>query len=326
MGCNHPLKAFKTGYLTENGKDDYLICPGSTGDLLDAKLANSKKPINPQVVKFIGGHAYVADPIPIPCGHCEGCVKAIRSKWRDRMVLEAASLNPDTQECYFITLTYRDECLPALKSGELALKQRDVTLFLKRLRKLVNFRYYLCGEYGDLGKRPHYHMVYFGDRLNDLKWFGINRAKSEVIESAWSYGLCDVSFADVGCMAYVAGYVTKKLKPSDDPPTVPEFQHMSRRPGIGVPYALANADVLPTGLVYGAFGERRRYSVMPRLFERFLSDEDLKALKEKRMECGRSRMRIMEHVFNTRDPEKIGDELDKIIIRERNSMERRDLV
>lgn len=326
MGCNHPLKGFKTGYLTENGKDDFLICPGTTGDLLDARLANSKKPINPQVIKYIKGHAYLTDPIPIPCGHCEGCVKAIRSKWRDRMVLEAASLDPSTQECYFITLTYRDECLPALKSGELTVKERDVTLFLKRLRKLVKFRFYLAAEYGDLGRRPHYHMVYFGDKLPGLRWFGINRAKCDLVENAWSLGLVDVSFADVACMAYVAGYVTKKLKPSDDPPTVPEFQRMSRRPGIGVPYALANQDVLPSGLVYGAFSDRRRYSAMPRLFERFLSDDDLKALKEKRMKAGRDRLCIMEHVFHTRDPEKIGDLLDQIIIKERDSMERRDII
>lgn len=324
MGCNHPLKGFKTGYLTDNGKDEFLIMPGTSGDIVDAELANSKKRVNPAVVKFINGHGYLTDPIPIPCGHCEGCVKAIRSKWRDRMVLEAASLDPSNQECYFITLTYRDECLPALKTGELALKERDVTLFLKRLRKLVKFRFYLCGEYGDLGKRPHYHMVYFGDRL-PLKWFGINRAKCDLVENAWSLGLVDVSLADVACMAYVAGYVTKKMKPSDDPPSVPEFQRMSRRPGIGIPYALGNLDVLPSGLVYGAFSDRRRYSAMPRLFEKFLSDEDLKALKEKRIKAGRDRLRIMEYVFHTQDEDLIGNYLDEILIKERASSERRDL-
>lgn len=324
MSCNHPLKGFKTGYLTDNGKDDYIIFPSTAGDIVDAELANKKKRVNPAFCKNINNHLYLTDPVPIPCGRCEGCIKAIRRRWRDRMVLEAASLDPAIQECYFITLTYRDECLPSLKSGELAVKLKDLQKFFKRLRHFVSFRYYACSEYGDLGKRPHYHFVYFGDRLN-LDWTGVNKAHCRVIEYCWPFGVHDVSLADVGCMAYVAGYVTKKLKPDDDPPTVPPFQRMSRRPGIGIPYALANLDVLPSGLVYGAFGDKVRHSVMPRLFEKFLTDDQLKSLKEKRIQAGREQQRILEHVFHTTDPDKIGDALDRILKDQRESLERRDI-
>lgn len=325
MPCNHPLKAFPTGYLTENGKKDYIVCPSTAGDILDAELANKRKRVNFASVKNINGHLYLVDPVPIPCGKCEGCIKSIRSRWRDRMVLEAASLDPSYQECYFITLTYRDECLPRLKTGELALKKGDLQKFFKRLRHFVSFRYYACAEYGDLGKRPHYHIVYFGDRLVGLDWTGVNKAHSRVIEYCWPFGMHDVEYADVGCMAYVAGYVTKKLRPSDDPPIVREFQLMSRRPGIGVPYAMANLDVLPSGLVYGAFGDRKRYSVMPRLFERFLDDGELASLKEKRIKSGKDQQRILEYIFHTRDPDKIGDELDSLLIRERESLKNRDV-
>lgn len=324
MSCNHPLKAFKTGYLTENGKDDYIICPSTAGDVLDASIANKRKRIAPSQVKFLNGHAVLMDPVPIPCGHCEGCVKSIRRKWRDRMVLEAASLDPSSQDCYFITLTYRDDCLPRLKSGELAVKKSDLQKFMKRFRNHVKFRFYACAEYGDLGKRPHYHFVYFGDKL-PLKWTGVNKAHCPIIEKEWPFGMHDVEFADVGCMAYVAGYVTKKMKPDDDPPTVPPFQLMSRRPGIGVPYALANLDVLPSGLVYGAFGSRVRSGAMPRLFEKFLSDVQLKELKAKRIKCGQDQQRILEHLFRTKDPDKIGDAMDEILIRERNRQKRREL-
>lgn len=325
MACNHPLKAFYTGYLTENGKKDYIICPSTAGDVLDAELANKRKRVNPSETVLLNGHRVLVDPVPIPCGRCEGCVKSARRKWRDRMVLEAASLDPSYQDCYFVTLTYRDECLPALRSGELAVKLPDLQKFFKRLRHYVKFRYYACAEYGDLGKRPHYHFVYFGDRLPDLAWQGINKAHSSIIEACWPFGMHDVEYADVGCMAYVAGYVTKKLKPDDDPPTVPPFQRMSRRPGIGVPYALANLDVLPTGLVYGAFGEHTRHSVMPRLFEKFLDDAQLVALKEKRIRSGREQQLILEHVFHTRDPDRIGDLMDEILINERKRQERRDI-
>lgn len=322
MSCNHPLKGFRTGYPTDNGKDDFIICPSTSGDVLDAELANKRKRVSPAVVKNLNGHAVLTDPIPIPCGRCEGCVKDVRRRWRDRMVLEAATLDPNTQDCYFITLTYRDSCLPHLKDGELAVKEKDLTKFFKRLRHHVSFRYYACAEYGDLGKRPHYHFVYFGDKL-PLKWTGINKAHCPILEKEWPFGLHDVAWADVGCMAYVAGYVTKKLKPDEDPPTVPPFQRMSRRPGLGVPYALKYKDILPTGLVYGAFGKNSRHAAMPRLFEKFLTDEELKDLKARRMESGKDRQRIMEYVLGTHDPDKIGDELDRILIQERKNLERR---
>ena len=59
----------------------------------------------------------------------------------------------------FLTLTYDEANLP--RHGQLL--KRDLQLFFKRLRKLMGpFRYVACGEYGDLRRRPHFHVALFG--------------------------------------------------------------------------------------------------------------------------------------------------------------------
>ena len=58
----------------------------------------------------------------------------------------------------FVTLTYDDEHLP----GDQCLDHRDFQLFMKRLRKRFPSRFFMCGEYGGLNGRPHYHSILFG--------------------------------------------------------------------------------------------------------------------------------------------------------------------
>lgn len=149
-------------------------------------------------------------------------------------------------ESCFITLTYRDECLPP--NGSLSL--RDLQLFFKRLRKKLSggVRFLACGEYGDTLYRPHYHALLFGHRPNDLvKFFvknGMTTYLSASLEKVWQLGFVTVSEVTLASAAYVAQYVLKKnehtklLEKLDKEtgevvPVTPPFITMSKNPGLG---------------------------------------------------------------------------------------------
>lgn len=166
-----------------------------------------------------------------PCGKCLGCSINRRRKWTLRIYLESLM---HSSSC-FVTLTYA--VLP--DGGNLV--PRDLTLFLKRLRKAVSpvkIRYFACGEYGSRTRRPHYHLILFG--------IGVEYEK--VIEKAWSLGMVKVKPTHKDNMEYVAGYCTKKYtgyyEDVKNGLVVKEFTRSSRRPALGVsamPYLLDKA-------------------------------------------------------------------------------------
>lgn len=156
-----------------------------------------------------------------PCGKCTGCRVNKRRKWVARMLLEAC-LHP---RVWFVTLTYEDLHLPP----DRAVSKRELQLFVKRLRKALGverLRYFGVGEYGERFGRPHYHLtVYGGDRADF----------PDLVKAAWSKGFVHVALATPDTMAYVAQYTLKKntvaTRKREDGRT-PEFQLMSRRPGL----------------------------------------------------------------------------------------------
>lgn len=98
--------------------------------------------------------------VPVPCGKCPQCLKRRLASWSFR--LEQESLRWEKQ--FFVTLTYDTKYVPISKNGFLTLDKNDPTKFFKRLRKSAGkLRYYLCGEYGTDKKRPHYHLILFGN-------------------------------------------------------------------------------------------------------------------------------------------------------------------
>lgn len=182
-----------------------------------------------------------AKPIYIPCGKCIGCRLERSRQWAVRCVAEAQC---HEKNC-FVTLTYDDNHLPINGS----LFPRDLTLFFKRMRKnLGQFRYFACGEYGDLNGRPHYHACIFGlDFRDDAKLVTVKdgNAASQFVESPtlaklWTYGQTQVGTLTFESAAYVARYCLKKLlgatpaqKSEHYRGRKEEYVVMSRRPGIG---------------------------------------------------------------------------------------------
>lgn len=275
MGCHHPLKAFSTGRLTENGKTEYLIFEGSS-DKVSFQTAQKKDPsLRPGHLRLVDG--FLVDPIDVPCGKCVGCNLERSRVWTSRLILEAQ----EHDFAYFLTITYDDLHLPIDRKGEAYLKRKDLTNFLKRLRYYwpVKFRYFACGEYGESinsTHRPHYHLILFADSplpLSTVCMTMPNRFHSSVVSAAWTFGIHEVSFADPGCMAYVAGYVVKKNLHKNDH-TIPAFITMSRMPAIGSQY-LSKHD-LSDGKIYGPFSSSKNANALgiPRAFMRKLEKLD----------------------------------------------------
>jgi hypothetical protein len=146
---------------------------------------------------------------------------------------------------HFLTLTYSDDELPSDGSLDYSHFQQ----FMKNIRKRNSgIRFYMCGEYGELNNRPHYHAILFNLHLPDACYYsrsstGEKIYTSAIIDRAWGRGFCPFGAVTFQSAAYVARYVMKKQTGASsyahytDTSTgvirVPEFNHMSLKPGIG---------------------------------------------------------------------------------------------
>lgn len=153
--------------------------------------------------------------IEVPCGKCIICQNARRDMWAARMELETL----DHACAWFLTLTYNEENCPPF------LCRADLTRFIKRLRKLVDLRYFACGEYGSQGNRPHYHLITWFDELIDFD------RMNDLLSKTWKFGFYTCKPANKDNMRYVAKYTVKAAveHPEAFPPP---YAVMSRRPGI----------------------------------------------------------------------------------------------
>lgn len=180
------------------------------------------------------------EAINLPCGRCVGCRLERSRQWATRIMHEA-SLHDSS---LFLTLTYRDECLP----GE-GLRYKDVQLFLKRLRKRHKCRFFVAGEYGGQTGRAHWHMIVFGvPPFSDSVPLRKELFESAELNALWQKGSVGIGQVTFQSASYVARYVMDKITGEAakghyaqvDPETgevvgqrVAEFCRMSLRPGIG---------------------------------------------------------------------------------------------
>lgn len=184
----------------------------------------------------------------LPCGQCIGCRMDKAYAWGIRCLHEK-KMHRDN--C-FVTLTYNDEFVP---EGSTLVK-RDLQLFMKRLRKVkgAGVRFFAGGEYGELNKRPHYHLLLFNCGFPDMAFHARN-ARGECLYTSselaglWFQGFNTIGEITMDSAVYCAKYALKKVNGDaafshyefvDVDGMVydrqPEFAVMSRRPGIGMPY------------------------------------------------------------------------------------------
>lgn len=225
--------------------------------------------ISPKIVgdgsgQFVQQHGYV------PCGRCRVCRLNKAREWSVRIMDEVQH----SRVSCFVTLTYSDENLP--KNGTLVVK--DCQKFFKRLRKNSGreCRYYLGAEYGDLGRRPHYHVCLFG----------FSREDYDIINKAWGLGYISIGDVSYDSASYVARYTEKKLYGDFAVDyvgrgVIPEFALMSRRPGIGSVVLDKNSDFLKRN---GFAIVKGRKVSLPRYYSQrlYVTESEKAELKEKR--------------------------------------------
>lgn len=204
------------------------------------------------------------DPLSLPCGRCVGCRMDRARSWSIRIGHEAQLYDSNL----FVTFDYAPEHLPA----SLSLEYRDMQLFLKRLRKAVSgvsvapdgrkpIRFFLCGEYGEKFKRPHWHVILFNCAMKDREVYYNGTSRSKMMEDLWAKGGCVIGDVTPESAAYVAGYTQNKVygrgayehyedvvntTTGEVTSRRPPFVVMSRKPGIGAWwYDKFGGDVFP---------------------------------------------------------------------------------
>lgn len=196
------------------------------------------------------------------CGQCIGCRLEKSRQWAVRCVHEAQL---HKHNCY-ITLTYNDQHVPIDNS----LNHRDFQLFMKRLRKRYEpkiIRYYMAGEYGERNQRPHFHACIFNHDFDDKKYLrktpsGNILYTSPTLEQIWTQGYSSIGTLTFESAAYIARYIMKKItgvnqqkhyekldeKTGEIKRKEPEYNNMSRRPGIGQNWLRKyKTDIYPQG-------------------------------------------------------------------------------
>ncbi len=212
MTCFHPITAWK------QTRADYDLSPK---DYYALKKLSFREVEGRQKIK-------------INCGHCLGCRMDHADMWATRCFIESKNWS---NNC-FVTLTYNTPNLPLSRQGLATLRKKDLQDFFKRLRyyhkgaeewhrpdtgEFENpIRYFGCGEYGPRGGRPHYHVLIFNWKPNDLEKWRQNRYgdwiyKSKELQKIWGKGFITVEEVNYHTAGYVCQYVLKKAGISPEP-------------------------------------------------------------------------------------------------------------
>lgn len=243
----------------------------------------------------------------IPCGQCIGCRLEYSRQWANRITLEAKKYKQE--ECWFITLTYNDENIPTntitnKKTGEiiqgLTLSKKDLTLFMKNLRRHYEYhyghkgiRFYAAGEYGETTKRPHYHICIFNMPINtELIRVKENQLGQRIwtnkeIEKIWGKGFIAIAKQSWETAAYTARYMLKKQKGQDaewfykSQAIIPEFTQMSRKPGIGKEYYDKHSEkIYENDEIILKKGEKTQKIKPPRYYDKLYDIENHDMMEE----------------------------------------------
>lgn len=161
-----------------------------------------------------------------PCGKCPKCLKERAKQWAFRIHQEMKH----SKSAYFITLTYNDDNLPCSFNGYPSLVKKHAQAFTKALKKRTGYgklKYYICGEYGSLTARPHYHLILLNSTTSEIQ---------SQIEKCWPYGHFRIDPCNLATIHYVTGYLNKPLiiQQSELDDRQKEFSSMSK--GLGANY------------------------------------------------------------------------------------------
>lgn len=208
--------------------------------------------------------------VSVPCGSCRECLTQSSRSWAFRIMKEAQQ----HEDNWFITFTYDDNHIPEnnmLDVKAISNFNKKLKVYLNRKGLKSDFRFYAVGEYGGQTARPHYHVIYFGLDIPDLKYIcktekGDLVFDSDFIRNVWSNGFITIEGVSVGSACYVARYCDKKKRLNKSQKEelqkkgiVPEFSRMSNRPGIGAVY-LDKAEELFLNGIFNDYINGKSYS------------------------------------------------------------------
>lgn len=196
----------------------------------------------------------------VNCGKCLECLKGQTTEWALRICLEAKQW----QDNCCITLTYDNDHV----NSDYLLCRKDIQLFIKSLRKAlepVKIRYFYSGEYGEKRGRPHFHVIFFNYKPDDLVFafrkHGHDYFRSPTIKQLWKRGEICVGHLDFETAFYCAKYLQKYAGCEKE---VKPFVGMSLKPGIG--YKAITDDMVKDGRLYY---DGKVYPI-PRYFQKVL--------------------------------------------------------
>ena len=264
--------------------------------------------INKRTGAFLGPHFLGQRLRPferkVACQKCEGCRMAQAKDWTLRCHHEQNMKKEQGLGSQFLTLTYADHNLPpeheyrgtVYPKGSLCLPdhQSFTGILKKRLQRQKHPRmsYFMCGEYGALLQRPHFHYIIFGYEYPDLKPWKVIRGNqyytSEELSDQWKFGHAVISEVTPASIAYVCRYVLKKqtgtaaeehYKSLCGLKLHPEFTRMSKRPAIGETWfqKYGRSDIYDSGGFAVLDGIRM---ATPRFYDRLLEKMDEPKLLE----------------------------------------------
>lgn len=237
---------------------------------------------NPITVKNKDG-----DEVKVSCGKCLSCRMRRAKDWAIKLNKEAKYTN----EAVMITLTFDSSLLENDKKckkygGNLNFiwkienSKKYLQKFIKRLRKTYNkhLYYYCIGEYGELNKRPHYHMILFGHNFADTRKEGW-RSKSghiqyvdENLTALWGAGRVTIQDLNSKNIVYVAQYTLKKTKDKIIDKRYKPKMTFSNRNKIGIKWIRRNHEEIRKG--YLIDDDEKKYAI-PKSWKEELKNRDI---------------------------------------------------
>lgn len=235
------------------------------------------------------------DVVRVPCGKCAGCLHDKQNEWAFRILCESEDYIGRT---YFIRLSYSPEFLPLTDDGRMTLVKEHGSRFIKYLRNHgVECRYFLCGEYGELG-RPHMHVILFTEKY--YKRFELFK----IVEDAWSvqehaFSSKRILIGSTNCRSfkwqdaqYVGKYSVKDIDKCYHGVQSP-FHLQSRKPALGDHYFQSHKDEILRSRLFALTDIRGFVHPIPRVFLEKLYDYRTLQLHSLEMQClndGRERL------------------------------------
>lgn len=141
----------------------------------------------------------------VPCGNCLGCSLDYSKDWSNRLKMEYLThIEKNDLIPYFVTFTYSDDYLPKNKQ----LNYLHINSIIKSLSDKIRYRfdeslrYFVAGEYGSKGGRPHFHGIF---------WVPVDFEFVDFINQSWLRGFVQIKCCFFEHFNYISHYSVKKM-------------------------------------------------------------------------------------------------------------------